>query len=310
MLPLSEGNNENVAMTTTLTSTVMNKLLSQPIDFHCHGVGQFDFTDIPNINLQEIENILARRNQYSILTLYLPKPNFQKFLESMDVFNEGKKAGRFPHIMGFGLEGPLLASRGGTPEKGVWMPEKRHWQALANCGKKGLVYIILSPDAYLPGSSFVKNAMAPSMTWITETLLDGGVLVGPGHFTKNNPVASAKELQSIFDVVAAWGKCPTITDHFYNDMPHNFKHAWRTPEEKVKRDEEIKRLNLEKWSLETIEENLGFVPAVIIKNARKGWVKICQNFDGEHVDLAVVKRTVDLVGAGNMGYQLKAGQIV
>ena len=42
------------------------------IDMHCHGVGRFDFTEIADINLQEIEAILAKREHKVILTLYLP----------------------------------------------------------------------------------------------------------------------------------------------------------------------------------------------------------------------------------------------
>ena len=42
------------------------------------------------------------------------------------------------------------------------------------------------------------------------------------------------------------------------------------------------------------------MPATILRHARKGLVKVCQNFDGEHVDLAIVKRTIELVGAENM----------
>ncbi len=83
-------------------------------------------------------------------------------------------------------------------------------------------------------------------------------------------------------------------------MPRNFKHSWRTSEEKASRDIEITTLNLDSWDLNTLEERVGIVPAVMIKNAQKGIVKICQNFDGEHVDLAVVKKTVELVGADNM----------
>lgn len=286
--------------TTLLEPKIADHLIEKSLDFHCHGVGHFDFTEIPEIDLQEIESILAQRKQRTILTLYLPKPNFENFLNLIETFYKGKQSGKFTYITGFGIEGPLLASHGGTPEKGVWMPTREHWKELAACGKKGLIYTILSPDAQLPGSNFPLDTTYPTVTWIAETLLEGGVLPAPGHFTKADPAASAKALQSIFDVVSAWGHGPTITDHLYNDMPRNFKHSWRTPEEKAKRDHEIKALNLESWSLNTLEENLGIVPAIMIKNARKGIVKICQNFDGEHVDLAVVKRTVELVGAENM----------
>lgn len=273
----------------------VNRLAMSAIDFHCHGVGCFDFTEIHELNLQEIENILAERNQRTILTLYLPRLNLQNFLHLMTVFQAGKESGKFKHIMGFGLEGPVLASHGGTPEKGLWMPTKNEWKKLAACGKKGLMYIVLSPDAHLPGGD-----SPDSITWVAETLLESGVLPAPGHFIKNNPPESARLLQSLFDVVAAWGKSPTITDHLFNDMPHNFKHSWRSVSEKLRRDEEIKALKLDTWDLGNLEEKLGIVPAVIIKNAHKGIVKVCQNFDGEHVDLAIVKKTVELVGAKNM----------
>lgn len=281
-------------------SELINQLVESSIDFHCHGVGRFDFTEIQALDLEEIENILATRKQQAILTLYLPKPNFEDFLNLMETFNKGKKAGKFDHLVGFALEGPLLASHGGTPEKGVWMPSRLHWQEIAACGKKGLIYVILSPDAQLLGSNFQFDVSCPNIKWIAETLLEGGVLPAPGHFIKVDPQGSAKLLQDIFDVVVTWGRGSTITDHLFNDMPRNFKHAWRTPEERANREVEIKALDLESWNLTNLEEKLGIVPAVMIRNTRKGLVKICQNFDGEHVDLAIVKKIVELVGAENM----------
>jgi len=283
-----------------ISTDTINQLVDKSIDFHCHGIGRFDFSEISSIKLQEIENILATRKQKVVLTLYLPKHNFENFLELMTVFNQGKKSSKFKHILGFALEGPLLASHGGTPEKGVWMPTKQHWKKLADCGKEGLIYVILSPDAQCHGSNFHLDTKSPSITWIAETLLSGRVLPAPGHFIKSDPLASAKELQSIFDVVKAWNGGATITDHLFNDMPLNFKHAWRNIEEKERRDQEIQQLNLESWNLNNLEEKLGAVPAVMIRNARKGLVKLCQNFDGEHVDLAIVKKAVELVEAENM----------
>lgn len=274
----------------------MQSLVEESIDFHCHGVGRFDFTEINELDLEEIETILAQRKQSAILTLYLPKSNFEYFLDLMESFDKGRQANKFKHILGVSIEGPLLASHGGTPEKGVWLPTKGQWQELAKCGQKGLVYVIFSPDAQL-NKTFHSNV--PSVTWLAETLLEGGVLPTPGHFTKYDPVASANALQSVFDVVAAWGHGPTITDHLFNDMPRNFKHAWRTPAERARRDQEIHSLKLDTWSLDSLESDLGLVPATMIRNARKGLVKLCLNFDGEHVDLAVVKRMVELIGASN-----------
>lgn len=276
--------------------------VEKAIDFHCHGVGKFDFTEISEIDLDEIESILLERKQQTILTLYLPKKNFEHFLRLLEIFQHGKKTGRYKRILGFGLEGPLLASHGGTPEIGVWLPSKAHWREIAACGKNGLKYVILSPDAAL-SEHLRENGwhQAPQdMVWIAETLLENGVLPAPGHFTKENPYESAQYLQTLFDVVSAWGKGAIITDHLYNDMPRNFKHAWRTPLEKKNRDHELESLNLSSWTLHNLEEKLGIVPAVMIRNAHKGFVKICQNFDGEHVDLAIVKKTVQLVGAENL----------
>lgn len=283
------------------SSEIVESLAEKSLDFHCHGIGRFDFTEIQELDLPEIENILSARKRQSILTLYLPKPNFEHFLDLMETFHQGKKAGKFTHIAGISVEGPMLASHGGTPEEGVWLPSKENWCQLAACGKKGLIYVVLSPDAELAEWVRASDPSAPrSVTWIAETLLDGGVLPAPGHFTKVDPAASALVLQSIFDVVADWGQGYTVTDHLFNDMPHNFKHSWRTPEEKIRREEEIKALKLDNWNLNNLVEKLGPVPAVMVRNAHKGLVKICQNCDGEHVDLAIVKKAVELVGAENM----------
>lgn len=278
-----------------ITETIKQNLIAKSIDLHCHGVGSFDFTEIAPTDLKEIEAILASRNHHIILTLYLPQKNFKHFLDLLDYFHEGQQQDLYPHIVGFGLEGPLLASHGGTPETGVWFPTQSEWQELAACGKKGLVYNVLSPDIQL-----LAHYTGPAVTWIAETLLTGGVLPAPGHFLKSDPKASAKALQSVFDIVKVWGKGPIITDHLYNDMPHNFKHAWRTAADKKNRPQELAALHLDSWHLESLEENLGIVPATIIKNALAGLVKACINFDGEHVALEILKKTIELVGAENI----------
>lgn len=270
---------------------------NQPLDVHCHGVGRFDFTQITDIKLQEIEEILSNRSHRSILTVYLPEPNFDDFLIFMKQFYHNKENGLFSHIIGISLEGPLLASHGGTPLQGVWQPSKLQWQQLAECGHFGLIYVIFSPDALVFDKA--PSSAINDIIWLSETLLNKGVLPAAGHFTKEDPQYSAEALQAIYDVVAKWEHGPTITDHLYNDMPHNFKHAWRTSKEKKLRDSEIQALNLDSWNIDNLEEKLGIVPATMIRNAKKGHVKIAMNFDGEHVDLAIVKRTIEIVGAEN-----------
>ncbi|MGJ3495225.1 N-acetylglucosamine-6-phosphate deacetylase [Piscirickettsia salmonis] len=275
-----------------------NDYVKHACDFHCHGVGRFDFTEIASINLDEIESILASRGSKSVLTLYLPKENFSAFLRLMDKFDSGRLVNKYPHILGIAIEGPLLSSHGGTPHRGVWIPSKSHWSEIAECGKKGLLYVILSPDFDL--NSGKQNVEYPDkITWIAEKLLEYGVMPTPGHFRKDCERHSAKMLQRVFNVVHEAG-FQTVTDHLFNDMPRNFKHAWRTENEKQLRQHELLDLNLDEWSLENIEERMGLIPATIIRNAKKGIVKIAQNFDGEHVDLAVVKKTIEIVGHENI----------
>ena len=45
---------------------MIEQLAQNSIDFHCHGIGKFDFTEIHELNLQEIENTLAERKQRTI----------------------------------------------------------------------------------------------------------------------------------------------------------------------------------------------------------------------------------------------------
>ena len=275
--------------------SIKKNLIEQSIDFHCHGIGDFDFSELKNSDLIEIENILSSRNHHIILTAYLPKKNFNRFLELLEYFHEGKNKSLFNHIIGIALEGPVLASHGGTPEIGVWFPTELEWEKIASCGDKGLIYSIFSPDVHL-----LKNYSGPDVRWITETLLSGGVIPSLGHFLKINPQESAKAVQSIFDVVKRLGRFPIVTDHLYNDMPLKFKHAWRTSVEKNNRQEQLKALDLNSWTLDVLDEKLGPVAAVIIRNALEGIVKPCINFDGEHVDLDILKKTVELVGAENI----------
>ena len=284
----------------TGTLMIQSRLENLPIDVHCHGVGEFDFTEIDKLNFAKIEEVLAKRNTRSILTLYLFENNLELFCERMDEFYQAQLSGKYQHIAGLAIEGPMLASVGGTPKEAVWIPSKRQWQMLSELGNKGLKYIIFSPDFPIePHGSDDINKPATSIAWIAETLLHHNVLPVAGHFLKTSPIKSAEQLQLIYDVVRCWGRGPTLTDHLYNDMPCKVKHAWRDSE-KAHRESDIEKMQLDGWQLDSLYEVLGPVPATIIHNAKDGLVKIAQNFDGEHVDLAIVKKTVELVGAENM----------
>jgi N-acetylglucosamine-6-phosphate deacetylase len=82
-------------------------------------------------------------------------------------------------------------------------------------------------------------------------------------------------------------------------MPLNFCHAWRTAAARERRSAELERVGLSTWTADNICEKVGPVPGAILSGVKRGLVKACINFDGEHVDLAISTRTVELLGAEN-----------
>jgi len=274
-----------------------------PIEFHCHGVGPFDFTDIPKLKLDEINDHFAGEGVRGILTLYLPQPHLDAFLRMMKEFAAAKQAGQLPYIAGVALEGPVLGSFGGTPEIGVWTPTRDEWKNLARCGELGLQYIVLSPDASMAESSIFasKEIEQPSVEWICELLLDHGVRPALGHFWKNNPEASANCINKLLDIAERVGTLPAghsvITDHLFNDMPRKFKHCWRTPAERTHREADLASMDLPSLTMENLVDRLGIVPATIMQAAKDRRLTVCLNFDGEHVDLAISRSVVELLGA-------------
>lgn len=268
-----------------------------PIDFHCHGIGRFDFAEPSDLLLDELEKHLRIEGTAAILTLYLPKNNLPDFVRFVGNFAAGRKEGRYKHILGIALEGPVLASFGGTPERGCWMPTLQEWNTLAKLGPLGLVYIVISPNATLPeGEDFPK-----SICEIVDLLLDHRVVPALGHFGKSaDPKTAAQSIKEICERVLTRGEGPLYTDHLYNDMPVNSRYHWRTAEEKADRARVVPAILSQEWTEENILDVLGPVPAMLINYAKKGVLKICLNFDGDHVDLEVCRRTVEFVGADNL----------
>jgi hypothetical protein len=277
-----------------------------PIDVHCHGVGRFDFTDIPELALGEIEQHLEEQGIWCVLTLYLPREGFDGFLKLMEAFAAGRKRGIYRSIRGVALEGPFLASHGGTPRSAVWRPTRREWQRLAACGELGLRYVVLSPDAP-PGSEATPHD-APDRPpahagWIVDLLLESGIRPALGHFLKSDPIESARAIRGLLDAArrrGAGGPSTFISDHLFNDMPLAFTHCWRTGAARLRRDEDLAALRLAEWSLGDLDDRLGPVPAALIRGAHEGILTPCLNFDGEHVDLAICRRVVELLGAGRL----------
>ena len=277
-----------------------------PVEIHCHSIGDVDFSDFPSMDLLAVEAAAAREGVLCVPTLYLPYSRYEPFLGFMRRFDEARRAGLIPHLPGVALEGPLLASFGGTPEQGVWAPTYDEWRALAACGPLGLTYVVLSPDADAPASHLV-NAMtpgAPTLDWIVSTLVEAGVRPAFGHFTRADPVRSAGAVDHLLDVAesagARRGYGDVVTDHLFNDMPLRFTHAFRTAEARQRRDEEIRKAQLDAWSFDTLDELAGPVPTAIMRAAKEGRLKACVNFDGAHVDHAIVARALELVGVENI----------
>lgn len=269
-----------------------------PIDFHNHGVGNFDFANIGSVLLDEVEKNLMHEKVRAVLCMFVEKNQFENFIRMVSAYSEGKTAGRYKFIVGIGIEGPALSSLGGTPLKDEWPVTKKEWKKIAELGEKGLQYVVFSPDWDFSGSG-KENDVPESMDWLVNTLLDGGVRPAPGHFSRKSAVASEQALDKLFQIVSKRSCGPIVTDHLFNDMHLNFKHAWRTQKEKAHREHDLFEMGLNKWNLSNIKEKMGPIPAKIIYAALDGLCKICINFDGDHVDYDVIKKTIEIGDAKN-----------
>lgn len=288
---------ERVANHATIALEAMGA--DTPIDFHSHGVGPFDFVQIPTISLDAIEQRLRASASRSILVFYLVRHYFDALLKLIEAFGRGRLSGRYRYILGIGIEGPVIASPGGTPSRAVWLPTKTQWRRLSALGGSGLRYVILSPDARTGYGALDAGRDSPDVDWIVQCLLEGGILPAPGHFRKDDPACSAACVKRFFKHVRRSGRGPTVSDHLFNDMPVDIPYAWRGQLARTRREKELQDLRLESWTTGDLESRLGPVPAAMLRGGMEGDVKLCMNFDGEHVDLAISKRTVELADSRN-----------
>ncbi|MGK4585455.1 hypothetical protein [Kitasatospora sp. HPMI-4] len=273
-----------------------------PVEVHCHGFAGVDFSEFDQLDLLALEQVCAQEGVLSIPTLYLHRERLAEFERFMARYAAMRSAGRIPHVVGVALEGPLLASHGGTPAATVWAPTRQEWERLARLGESGLCYIVLSPDAFTPASDFHGQLTDrhPGFDWIIPTLVGHGVRPALGHFTRADPRRSAELVGEIVDLAwsAEWNGTGdrVVTDHLFNDMPLNIRHAFRTTRARAGRDAALASYDLPGWSLAAMDEIAGPVPAAIMREAAAGRIAACINFDGEHVDLAIATRAVQLVG--------------
>jgi N-acetylglucosamine-6-phosphate deacetylase len=274
-----------------------------PVEFHCHGIGNIDFSDLDRLSLEAVEAAARAEGVRCLPTVSLPYRQLDRFVSVMGEFAERRAAGAHTHVVGLALEGPLLGSFGGTPADGVWAPTRAEWERLAACGPLGLRAMVLSPDALLPASPLaaLRGPQHPDLAWVVRLLVDHGVRPALGHFLRSDPARTAECIREALDLAAGAGVRPfsggVVTDHLFNDMPLHFVHAWRTEERRPARRAELAGARLDEWSLGSVVELCGDVPGTLIREAHAGRLTLCLNFDGDHVDIEVARRAAELVGS-------------
>lgn len=275
------------------------------VEVHCHGLGEVDFSDLGAFDLDRLEAACVAEGVQVVATLYLHRDSLDAFEAMMGTYAARRADGELAHIAGMALEGPLLASHGGTPAATVWLPGLREWERLAALGPKGLLYSVMSPDAFAAGSGLAGQIGpgTPRFEDFVPLLVGSGVRPALGHFTREDPAGSAAMVEQVVDLACCGGwhgpGLPVVTDHLFNDMPLTIRHAFRTRRARALRDETIAGYRLPEWTLDRIAEIAGPVPGAIMRNAAAGRIAACINFDGEHVDLDIAKRAIELMGTDN-----------
>ena len=268
---------------------------------HTHGLGTFDFSNIEGKDLAEINKLAAKRHAYVCPTIYLTRETASSFGRVLEHFSDGSGKAAFPRILGFGIEGPVLGPRGGTPRGSVWRPNVRQWGELAAWFALGLKYIVISPDAVeLDGELDDGFTFADLICLIYES----GGRIALGHFSDNCGASeSAARVCALLDFVESkFRRSPylVLTDHLFNDMPRNFRHAFRSDIERTSRERELEPVLRNPWEASTLSDLLGAVPAALLNAARDGRLTPSLNFDGGHVDLEVCRQVVGYLGASRI----------
>lgn len=268
--------------------------------FHTHGIGRIDFSSMSLEDLYEIDHIAKNRALYLCPTVFLLRNNMKTFRSLLESFSEMSNAKKISRILGFSLEGPMLCQNGGTPIGGIWTPIKEEWIEIISWFNFGLKYIVISPDLIS-----LEKEICSGFTFanLIDLIYDSGGRIALGHFSHNFPAQSADRILAILDYLESrYFSSPylVLTDHFLNDMPRNFKHAFRTDEELLNRDIQISEFMNKTWEDRLLISILGPVPATLLKAANDNRLALALNFDGLHVDLAICKKIVQYLGHSNI----------
>ncbi|WP_153275291.1 hypothetical protein [Rhodococcus sp. P1Y] len=263
-------------------------------------MGSIDFSSMKPPDLRLLEDHAGRDNFRIVPTIFLRRSYIDEFDAVLNEYKRGKNAGEYQHILGFAVEGPLLGRSGGVPVSGCWNPTAEEWFRLADMGHRGLVYMVIGPDAVDIDDELDERV---SFRDVIRAFYWANVKLALGHFQHTDPHLSAQRTNKVIEFIQTeFGPSPDIllTDHLFNDMPRNFRHAWRGEVEKSARNSEVTEFLTRPWTDESLVQILGPVPALLVSAARSGLLTPVINFDGEHVDLAICKRVVEFLGTNRL----------
>jgi N-acetylglucosamine-6-phosphate deacetylase len=268
--------------------------MSDVVLFHVHGIAGLDFSALAPHDLREVQAEAERRKADLVPTIFLRRAWLTRIEAVLAEFARAPE--RYPRILGFAIEGPLLGPQGGTPPAASWVPTVREWRSIAALGAHGLRYVVLAPDEF-----DLDDALHPgfSLRGLVELLYSNGIKIALGHFRHDDPPRSAERASAMIEFVSALTtpqRDALLTDHLYNDMPRNFRHEWRTDASEL-RDRELREFLQAAWEPGTLADLLGPVPSTLLAAALRGELLPCMNFDGAHVDLEICARTVEYLGA-------------
>lgn len=268
--------------------------------FHTHGIDKYDFSSLQQGMLPAINAAAAKRNIDLVPTLYLTPNGLDSYIRLLDEHANLSDQGLTPRILGFGIEGPLLGPNGGIPRASTWIPTVREWHKITGTPGAHPAYVVMAPDAM-----GLDDEIEPGYRFrdLLDSIYSSGSRVAVGHFCRDDAGRSARRLDDFLSYIwTTWrqDRFAVLTDHLYNDMPRNFKHTWRTDEERITREEYLKKFLPIEWNPDSVEGLLGPIPGRLLGYARTGMICPALNFDGEHVDLEIVRKTVAYVGAANL----------